>query len=132
MTPDGDGQYDADEIRQYGTLMYNPETRQSACRIDCISLPNPADMDADGLPDDWEMGFFGTLDRGPDDDPEGDGFPNRIEFGPGSVARGGRPCGCRSEACEAIQSSHAGRRVQHAQPGVLGLPSRGLTAGCAR
>lgn len=40
----------------------------------------PADTDADGLPDAWETGYFGTLCYGPTDDPDGDGFVNQAEF----------------------------------------------------
>jgi len=113
---DGDGLYDADEIRQYGTLMYDPYTRQNAGSIEYVEAPNPDDTDGDGLPDEWEMGYFGKLAFGPDDDPDGDGFPNSVEFslgakrvglsGPtipprsGGLARRGcrratRPAGCR-------------------------------------
>lgn len=72
---DGDGQYDCDEIRQYGTLMYGPMTRSGAKTIEYVLVPNPDDLDADGLPDDWEQGYFGKLDYGRNDDPDGDGFP---------------------------------------------------------
>lgn len=77
---DGDGLYDADEIRQYGTVMYDPRTRQNAQSIEHVETPSPDDTDGDGLPDEWEMGYFGALDFGPDDDPDDDGFPNRAEF----------------------------------------------------
>ena len=39
-----------------------------------------SDSDHDGLPDDWEGNFFGTLDQGPGDDPDGDGNSNYTEF----------------------------------------------------
>lgn len=38
------------------------------------------DVDGDGLPDVWEMKYFGTLKYGPEDDPDEDGFPNLIEW----------------------------------------------------
>lgn len=38
------------------------------------------DTDADGLPDEWEMQYFGNLNQGPDDDPDGDGLTNIIEY----------------------------------------------------
>ncbi len=38
------------------------------------------DADADGLPDWWEMFYFGHLDYGPEDDPDGDGVDNLTEF----------------------------------------------------
>jgi uncharacterized repeat protein (TIGR01451 family) len=43
----------------------------------------PADSDGDGLPDPWEMRYFGALDTAdgaPDADPDGDGLSNRDEF----------------------------------------------------
>lgn len=38
------------------------------------------DSDSDGLPDDWEMRYFGNLDQGPDDDPDHDGKTNMEEL----------------------------------------------------
>ncbi|MFC7337453.1 hypothetical protein ACFQY0_09725 [Haloferula chungangensis] len=38
------------------------------------------DSDGDGLPDAWERKFFGNLDKGPDDDGDGDGLTNRDEW----------------------------------------------------
>jgi hypothetical protein len=57
--------------------------------------PNPtdrADLDGDGLPDDWELeqGLnpgVATGDDGPDGDPDGDGLINRIELALGTSAR---------------------------------------------
>jgi hypothetical protein len=39
-----------------------------------------ADQDADGLPDDWEWTWFGTLARDGTGDLDGDGFSDRQEF----------------------------------------------------
>lgn len=39
-----------------------------------------ADSDADGLPDDWEIEYFGDLSRGPSDDDDGDGFTHLEEY----------------------------------------------------
>ncbi len=39
-----------------------------------------ADIDLDGLPDGWEMGHFGNLDQGPNDDYDGDGLTNLGEY----------------------------------------------------
>ena len=102
---DGDGLYDADEFMMYGTLRYDARTRTSATRIDILPhgstevlvstrtregmrfrrmakrpLTPEEDTDGDGLPDAWEMHWFGHLDYGPYDDPDGDGFPNIIEW----------------------------------------------------
>jgi len=38
------------------------------------------EADNDGLPDDWEMYWFGSLTLGPDSDPDQDGVPNATEF----------------------------------------------------
>jgi len=38
------------------------------------------DSDGDGLPDSWEMQYFGNLDYGPNDDPDHDGLSNIQEF----------------------------------------------------
>lgn len=38
------------------------------------------DTDGDGLPDDWEMFYFGNLDQGAYDDYDGDGVPNIHEY----------------------------------------------------
>ena len=38
------------------------------------------DSDGDGLPDDWEMLYFGNLNYGPNDDPDHDGLSNYQEF----------------------------------------------------
>jgi uncharacterized repeat protein (TIGR02543 family) len=43
-----------------------------------------ADLDADGLPDDWEMAYFHNLAQGPNDDPDGDLRPNLEEFSMGT------------------------------------------------
>lgn len=38
------------------------------------------DSDGDGLPDAWEMQYFGTLSYGPNDDPDHDGLNNYQEY----------------------------------------------------
>jgi hypothetical protein len=42
--------------------------------------PVPRDTDADGLPDEWEMGFLETLAYDGDDDPDNDGLINSDEL----------------------------------------------------
>jgi hypothetical protein len=49
----------------------------------CLALGSFAqttDSDMDGLPDDWENSYFGNLDQGPLEDPDGDGCPNMFEW----------------------------------------------------
>lgn len=53
------------------------ETRALAARL--TVLPAPADLDNDGLPDDWETHYFGHSTAGADDDPDGDGASNLEE-----------------------------------------------------
>jgi CheY-specific phosphatase CheX len=38
------------------------------------------DSDNDGLPDEWELKYFGNLEQGPDDDFDKDGFTNLQEY----------------------------------------------------
>ncbi|HSP43728.1 MAG TPA: PA14 domain-containing protein, partial [Luteolibacter sp.] len=38
------------------------------------------DADGDGLPDEWEIKYFGDLSQGPDDDPDGDTLGNLFEY----------------------------------------------------
>jgi hypothetical protein len=40
----------------------------------------PADSDSDGLPDVWELQYFGNLTQGPNGDPDGDGVSNLLEY----------------------------------------------------
>jgi len=42
-------------------------------------LPSTEDSDSDGVMDWFELYQFGNLDKGPDDDPDGDGFSNKRE-----------------------------------------------------
>jgi hypothetical protein len=101
---DADGMRDADEFMMYGTLRYNLRTCIHAPRIKSrprgskvfIStasrrywkfremakgpLKPEDDTDKDGLPDVWEKHCFGDLKPGAYDDPDGDGFPNIIEW----------------------------------------------------
>jgi hypothetical protein len=48
--------------------------------LDSILFRGYQDSDGDGLPDDWELWRFGSLNYGPNDDPDGDGNPNYAEW----------------------------------------------------
>ena len=45
-----------------------------------VSVIRDLDTDNDGLPDDWEMFYFGNLDQGANDDPDHDGVSNLNEY----------------------------------------------------
>jgi hypothetical protein len=77
---DGDGLFDADELRKYGTLDHGAADAGGARPIDVVTIANPADRDRDGLPDEWETGYLGGLSTSGRDDPDEDGFPNRVEL----------------------------------------------------
>ncbi len=50
-------------------------------------MPNPGlatDTDADGLPDPWELVYFGDLTAGPDEDADSDGVSNLDEYTSGT------------------------------------------------
>ena len=44
------------------------------------ATPRSVDSDRDGLPDDWEIEFFGTVAPKGSDDPDGDLVPNILEY----------------------------------------------------
>jgi len=88
---DNDGLPDAWELRYFGTLAYgaadDPDgdgfsnlTEWQAGSDPANRASLPGDIDGDGLPDAWEMGWWGTLDFGPADDPDGDGLSNLQEY----------------------------------------------------
>jgi hypothetical protein len=43
-------------------------------------IPQNADQDGDGLPDDWEIQYFGSTAASPGSDADGDGATNLMEF----------------------------------------------------
>ena len=47
-------------------------------------VPTTQDSDGDGLPDWWELRYFGNLAQGANDDPDGDGFTNATEYANGT------------------------------------------------
>jgi hypothetical protein len=53
---------------------------RAALRNLLLDLARAEDSDKDGLSDDWELHFFGTLDSRPEHDPDNDGVANLAEF----------------------------------------------------
>ena len=51
---------------------------------------NYTDKDGDGLPDWWEVAFFGNLSQGANNDPDRDGYNNLTEFKIGTNPADGR------------------------------------------
>ncbi|MBW2059722.1 MAG: fibronectin type III domain-containing protein [Deltaproteobacteria bacterium] len=50
-----------------------------------VAVPESgSDSDTDGLPDDWEWSYFGSLDYGPGGDGDGDGATNLVEYQSGT------------------------------------------------
>jgi hypothetical protein len=58
-----------------GPAVMGPPNRMAVLIADSF-----ADSDSDGLPDAWEIQFFGNLNMGAGDDPDGDGVNNLAEF----------------------------------------------------
>ncbi len=58
-------------------------TVNGAASLGVIYTVGPADSDGDGLPDSWELQYFGNLLQGPNDDPDGDGATNLQELNQG-------------------------------------------------
>lgn len=62
-------QHDLGQIQNYNAL-----------KNALLQLGVPTDADKDGLPDDWEYGWFGNLAVTPTGDEDGDGADNLTEF----------------------------------------------------
>lgn len=69
-------QHDLGQVQNYNAL-----------KNALLQLGVPADSDKDGLPDDWEFGWFGSLSPTPEGDDDGDGVNNLTEFTLASSAR---------------------------------------------
>ena len=84
-----------DEGNGYGIFDWTPATGQSGVyelrfkasdgdlyseRRTTLTIYGSIDSDGDGLPDEWEMSYFGTLDRNGTGDYDGDGVSDYLEY----------------------------------------------------
>jgi hypothetical protein len=60
------------------------ETNRTTLKQYFLAAAKSRDTDADGLPDDWELRYFGNLHAKPGEDPDGDGADNFTEFACGT------------------------------------------------
>lgn len=69
-------------VRGMGT--HKMDTLITGPGVPDVNMGTASDTDSDGLPDYWETHYFGNLDQGPSDDPDGDGKTNLQEFQEGT------------------------------------------------
>ena len=60
------------------------ETNRTTLKQYFLAAAKSLDTDADQLPDDWELRYFGNLEAKPGEDPDGDGADNFTEFACGT------------------------------------------------
>jgi hypothetical protein len=91
---DGDGLPDLWELNYFTNLLQtatgDPDTDSFNNLVEYLAgtsptnvLSNPNDGDADGLPDAWELLYFGNLSQTAEGDPDNDGFTNAAELAAG-------------------------------------------------
>lgn len=66
----------SEDFDVYGMTMYETDTTYE---YDMCPETIDVDTDGDGMSDVWEIENFGTLDQGPDGDPDGDNYTNLQE-----------------------------------------------------
>jgi hypothetical protein len=67
-------------IRLDGRNTEFPDKNPILNAVTVEKLSGMVDTDNDGLPDAWEMLYFGNLNQGPNDDPDNDGLTNAEEY----------------------------------------------------
>lgn len=78
---------DLDEVALWTRALTDEEAAmvyQQGQKNISVTGSNFADVDLDGLPDGWEMAYFGNLDQKPEGDYDQDGVSNLIEYAQGS------------------------------------------------
>jgi hypothetical protein len=95
---DGSGDFwfdgDLDEVAIWGRVLTPEEASEVYLRGytgGTITGRNSLDRDRDGLPDGWEISFFGNLNQAGDDDGDNDGRDNFSEYSHGSSPVRARP-----------------------------------------
>jgi hypothetical protein len=73
-------------VREPGTNIFlrASDTAGHIANGNVFTVESSADADGDGLPDAWEIRYFGTTAAQPHDDPDGDGLDNLEEFRAGT------------------------------------------------
>lgn len=67
-------------VRGEDTIVFRAKDADSVSEEKTVTVSIDADIDRDGLPDSWELSFFGTRSRSGEDDPDEDGLTNAQEF----------------------------------------------------
>jgi len=104
---------DLDEVALWTRALTDEEAAmvyQEGTKNISVTGSNFADADLDGLPDGWEMSYFGNLDQKPDGDYDHDGITNLVEYAQGTNPTIAQPAD--SSRVDIIDDpAHAGKHV---------------------
>lgn len=88
------GQFGSPSYPDFVTHFNEAVLDPTRLELDGVVASN-ADVDGDGLPDDWEIVYLNSLAYGAASDPDGDGASNLAEYAPAQIRRSRRACcGC--------------------------------------
>lgn len=68
------------EAVRSGALTFALKAQNSTGAVSAVSMPGKVDRDGDGMPDYWELIYFGNLDRDGKGDYDSDGLTDREEY----------------------------------------------------